>query len=384
MINKKCMKRLGIQNMNLIAMAVTTLFAGYLVITVLTFHFRPEIRNWRDSKSWSWPDHSDTAFGGIFMLDQIDPNQLNSQLAHAEDSIRQIREELKAKHNSKGAIMGGYEDFGFAVILRNRNSQELTRKIENLPSQKRLHDSVSALIKDLNASDSFSSAAETRLHELADRQSAMFKMLMDSALKTEQQDVDLHFLAMGNYSLDPDSKFFIRNKTYNLAYLKWDTIVRNGDTSISGHYLSKPLAVRYIPDRKKILIPVSKSGYDFWRVAIPVLGLLLAMCMAYVYIGLPIHILLSISSGYAFTEKNIRALHTITLVLVIHATLTIFLPYIIRAFYSRLIPRDFELPSLGNRIMDHVYMLLIAVVLLAIARAFKKGYRLQQEIELTV
>jgi len=75
-----------------------------------------------------------------------------------------------------------------------------------------------------------------------------------------------------------------------------------------------------------------------------------------------------------------------SIVLFIITLLTIFMPYVFRLFYQKIIPEEFTLtlPSLWQSVFNNLYMLLIAIALFIIGKAFQKGYKLQQEQDLTI
>ena len=49
-----------------------------------------------------------------------------------------------------------------------------------------------------------------------------------------------------------------------------------------------------------------------------------------------------------------------------------------------MIPDDFKMESLLQKIADNLVVLIIAVITFIIAKAFKKGYTLQYEQDLTI
>jgi len=100
--------------------------------------------------------------------------------------------------------------------------------------------------------------------------------------------------------------------------------------------------------------------------------------------GYPIQFLVRISKGKAFTEKNINGLKAITVLMFVYLIFSILLPFLIRFIFSKFIHPLFKPLSVYQLLSDKIVILFVLTIVFAIYLAFKKGYKLQQEQELTV
>jgi hypothetical protein len=384
------MKKIRLKRLSIIAIIIAAVVTLYFLIGILTFSISSESYSHSqatESSSWNMPDSSEnvSSFGGIFLYNQASDSMPHYKYQRIEDSIKGKKQELNNQNNSVEANFQGFQNIGIAAIAKQSSWTQLYKQIDSLPALKKLQDSSRAIMLGANTMHNDDSASLTlaRANEISERRSALLTRLMDSARKEHAKD-QLYFLGIGNFSLDNESRFFIQNGTYHLAYLSWDTVRTNGRVRVVGHYTSKPLQVRYAADNKRLLIPISKGLHDFLAVVnLVFLSLFMFVCV-YIFVGLPVHLLVTISRGRAFTEKNISAFRVMSTALFIISICSIIYPYVFRWWYRNIIPADFSLPSPASAIWDNAWPLLIALILFVIGKAFKKGYRLQQENELTV
>jgi len=195
----------------------------------------------------------------------------------------------------------------------------------------------------------------------------------------------VYCLTLNGYTTDHDNKFFIQNDKFYLAIVKWDRVrKRTFDSTKIGHYIRKEIPFRYSAEDEKIKIPISKKKYAFLNFLFTILYYASLFGMAFIFFGLPVQILIDISRGKAFTKSNIRRFKIMAWVLFSYALFKTFAPYIINFFYQRLIPEELRLEPIGYRIINILYLFLIAVALYIVGKAFQKGYSLQEEEELTV
>lgn len=273
---------------------------------------------------------NDTAFGGIFAHIQFNDSLPYYEYKRKEDSLNRITQAMK--FNNKGQI-GTSISMGFLGVC-------------------------------------------TMIDEVAD----------GGILEKEKPDKGKHYyLELVGYNLDRDTKFYIHNDTYNLAYAKWDSIRKGqfGSTKI-GHYESKQIKVRYASYNKSILIPISKKQYHFFIVSLNILIYLIIFFIAYIFIGLPIQILIRISKGDAFNGKNIQSFKMMSIVLFIYISVFTFGPYLLKFIFRKIIPTDFEFQFVSQTFLDNIYPCLTCLCLFFISKAFKKGYQLQKEQDLTI
>ena len=151
---------------------------------------------------------------------------------------------------------------------------------------------------------------------------------------------------------------------------------------MNGH--SKEINVAYLQDfNSSVLVPVSKSFYTGGRNFTFMLMALIGFALLYIFIALPINVLLNISRGKVFTQINLRDLHIIAYTSLGFFIVQMIMPYIVSLFFLKKIPA--ELTISFTRLFDSNWEIgLFGIVTLAIARAFAKGYKLQQEQDLTI
>jgi hypothetical protein len=188
-------------------------------------------------------------------------------------------------------------------------------------------------------------------------------------------------LSLPFYSVEPGfSTEFQDGKSY-LRYPVWDK--QTGNASATGHSATKEISVSYMPETNEILVPISEKKFFILRNIF--LGILFCFyfVMLYVIIGIPVNFLRNISRGKVFTQKNIRNLQVTASVLLGYFLLRMLAPYVVGLIYSSKIPSGFSI-SFSNLFWENCKTGLTGLIVLLIARAFAKGYKLQQEQDLTI
>lgn len=213
-----------------------------------------------------------------------------------------------------------------------------------------------------------------------------FTELIDN--KTEVWDTKnnkQYFLSLAGFELEEEVKFFIEKNTYNLVYLQWDTVGRKGENiERIGSYKRVAIPVRYSNADKKIFIPISANQFTAGYVVLLVLSVLMIAFILFVIFGYPIQFLIRVSKGQAFTEANVSGLRVTALLIFISFIVSVTFPFLIRLVFSSFIHPLFKPLKFWPQLYDHLPSLFLAVLVFAIYLAFKKGYKLQQEQELTV
>jgi hypothetical protein len=203
--------------------------------------------------------------------------------------------------------------------------------------------------------------------------------------ENEKATEKLYFIALKEYNLDEDSRFFIQNGTYNLAYVHWDKIKKTKEGEYrSGHYERKMIPVRYSAKNKTVFIPITNGQYNVISVGLSICLFAFLFFFVYVIIGLPIQVLVNIAKGKAFNRKNVHNLkliaHSITGLILLTTTMHYGVHYIFR---SR-IPADFQTTSFWSGASAWIPWIIAVVALFIIAKAFERGYNLQEEQNLTI
>lgn len=139
----------------------------------------------------------------------------------------------------------------------------------------------------------------------------------------------------------------------------------------------------WLPETKSILFPISNSVYKTGMICMIIIFIVASIALLYIFIGLPINVLVSISTGKVFTEVNIRSLYIMSYTLLGLLTFNLLMPHIAWLASFRRLPAGFYLPTIAM-ILDSWKMTLSVIAMFLIAKAFKKGLALQQEQELTI
>lgn len=209
-----------------------------------------------------------------------------------------------------------------------------------------------------------------------------FGMFGVQTTKGSPYESDKWYISLYGYHLkDPSSDFFINNGTYNLAVVKW--LTRTGDHR-EGIYERKQIPVRFNKSKDTILIPMSRAQYNVLSPIVSLLPLLLIGIFFYFLVGLPAVVLINISKGKAFSEKNIAMLNTSTMAMLVYTLVAIFIPYIIRLAFQSRIPGDFTQVSFADAIFDNLGNIIVCIAFFLITKAFKRGYKLQEDQDLTI
>jgi len=362
----------------IIAVAITSFFI-YLRISI-TGSTGPFSMDW----SISLPDE-DTAFGGLFYDPEI---SINDTIPHYEyrskvDSLKRISDEKQLSNKSFGSGIS-YGAFGFSFI--NKEWGIVPDSIfKKDPMIKLMDDSLNTINKKwalyYNNSDSIRKFKEM-LGEIMWRYNVRNNEILH---ERDSKGQKLYYISLSGYNADHDIKFFVQNEKYNLAYVKWDSVIkRKFDSTQVGHYERKQIPVRYSTDEKKVLIPISNKKYIFLNSLSTILYYVFLFSMTFILFGLPVQILIDISRGKAFTKNNINRFKVMALVLLVYTVLKILAPYILNFIYRKQIPDELQLEPFHYGVINNLYLFLIAIALFIIGKAFQKGYNLQEEEELTV
>ncbi len=350
--------------------------AGILLI-IYIFNNTKGVQS-NESYSINLPD-TDTAMGGIFSSLHVEDSTPYYIYKKREDSFNRVKQIREMRNN--GNAMGGFSSGGIGVYYLNKKiSSELPFQPFNPGDIV-----IKSFIDSLNKVYPKPSAEESEaIDELINKKlNAQATYRMDSINK-ELEKEKLYYFKLSGYELkDYNTQFYIADDKYHLAYVKWDKQAAN-KLNKQGHYESKQIKVRYASERKSILIPISKKTYTILNVTIWAFGFLTGALILYFFFGLPIRLLINISKGRAFTERNIQMLNQISLFAFIISFFAILSPYIFRVIFWQFIPGDFKMESILQKISDNLVVLIIAVITFIIAKAFKKGYILQYEQDLTI
>jgi hypothetical protein len=202
---------------------------------------------------------------------------------------------------------------------------------------------------------------------------------------TKKAEQAAYYFVIEQCELDHDVTFFVQNNTYNLAYQKIDSVKHSGsDSTAYCHYERKQIKARYAAKEKRLLIPISSKAYNLYTSFFSIVGYILLIAMFYVFIGLGLKIVVSISQSQAFTLANIRRFKIMSFALGAYIMLSCLMPLLLKTLFSSYFIKEFSLPSFWRLLVENIFTLFFAVALFIISQAFKRGYKLQQEQDLTI
>ena len=366
--------------------------AALIIATVFTiskfFHFKILITESTGPFPLDWSidiPEGDTAFGGLFADPEVNDSLPHYTYRRLEDSLKKIYADKQLENRS---VTGNGRNVGVIGVHSARKTWKNWEKLPLDSLSKLMMDSLTRIDEKFINQHNTDSLKNYRdeIGEIMWRYNVRQNKLVQE--KNKAPDIYQYYFGLNGYDLNRENegtKFFIDNGKFYLAYVKWDSVIkREFDSTKTGHYERKQIKVRYNADDKRILIPITYKKYKLIYGIIEILFYLNIFLFAYFFIGLPVGILINIGKGEAFNAKNIKGFKTMALVLFIYAGIITMAPFIVRFFFRHLIPDNFEILPLQWRLTNNLYLFLIAIGLFIVGKAFQRGYKLQQEQDLTV
>lgn len=323
---------------------------------------------------------SDTAFNGLFYQPFLNDSLPHNVYTRIADSVKNVKEDKELKNRSIpigfsiGMLGVGYvHDYSFHTNSKYAFNDAVYKKYIDSCNQ------MLELINKKNTDSASILRYQKQEQDFLQKASNRFRFVSDSLRNTIEKK---YYFTLQGYKLDENAKFFIEKNKYYLAFVVWDKILDNDKKH--GHYERKEIAVRYSEQEKKILIPLTPKQYSLVSILLNALSWIYMATYAFFVIGLPLQIILSISNGKAFTRKNIVRLNLITVFLLVVALLLSFLPSIIHIIFSKYIDLAFSKPTVWQTTIQNLSLYIYSAIAFVLNVAFRKGYKLQQEQELTV
>lgn len=203
--------------------------------------------------------------------------------------------------------------------------------------------------------------------------------------KNKKQFRNKYFFVLKDYTLGNNTFFKIDKGKYFVRNFKWE---KSGQ-GIKGTPTDVESKVRFAhtneyPRRETyLLVPVSPSLYNFLYVAFKILQILVAMFLLWAVIILPAQTLYNIALGRVFTKQNIGNIRYAGWTIIIVSVLPIFFNWIFLLAMGNAIPKGLYFPTLLY-LNDNKGFLITGVAFLLLGEAFKNGYKLQLEQDLTI
>jgi Protein of unknown function (DUF2975) len=349
------------------AIVLSLLLAGFLYYSIHNMKgISYSTSSISDGSSIEFPE-SDTAFGGLLYTPFINDSIPHYRYKRINDSIQDVKKSLTLESNRSftGYEVGFVGAFKYKPNKRNKLFKAFVDSLDKLSIlQSTSKDSVNR------------SAIQKRIDSL---KSAFY------VTENDEETTTSYCISLSNYNLKEDAKFFVQNNSYYLAYVNWDSAkVGSNMYVMHGHYARKQIAIMYSEAQNKIYIPVTKREYTFTNIIVNIWGIFLLICSILTMLILPIFILVAISRGNAFTHRNIFGLKIITYSFVFFTISKISEPFILHFIFKSKIPTELQRMNFREILNDSFPFVILSIILFLILKAFQKGYKLQQEQDLTV
>ena len=201
-----------------------------------------------------------------------------------------------------------------------------------------------------------------------------------------------YFISLNRFYLEMDHSTFRRNDT---TFLKYPVITERDTINkrISGHYETKPLLidVQDLSDKvnnahdqkRELLIRVSQTQYTWYFIIMIPIAILLILMFLWGVILQTIRILEDIANQDVFRKKTYRRLYIITICLWGSVLIRIIMSYILKIYFDAYIDKAFYL-RFSDFLSESTSYILFGFITFCLAYAFRKGYQLQQDQNLTI
>jgi hypothetical protein len=193
-----------------------------------------------------------------------------------------------------------------------------------------------------------------------------------------------YYLRLNGYTLRPNSFFKIEKDKNFVRNFTW---TQEGNMSVgNGKDIETRfrLAVGGYPGMQTaLLMPVSKQAYSFLKTMFYIIFTPLILFFIWAVFILPGLTLYRIAMGKVFIYKNIRNLRIAGISVIIIVLLPVIFNLIFQLIMKQQLPEGIYFP-VGASINQNKGWLIAGISFLVIAEAFKSGYKLQQEQDLTI
>jgi hypothetical protein len=201
-----------------------------------------------------------------------------------------------------------------------------------------------------------------------------------------------YYIGLNGYYLKMDHSTFRKNDT---TFLKYPVITKRDTLNkrISGHFETKPLLVDVndlsdkieVPykEKRELLIRVSKNQYWSYMLIIAPIGILSLLFVLWGIILQSIRVLEDIANQEAFKKKTYKKLYIITISFWSIVLIQLMMSYALHFYFKSYIDQAFYL-RFTDFFSNHLTNILGGFITFCLAYAFRKGYQLQQDQNLTI
>jgi len=202
----------------------------------------------------------------------------------------------------------------------------------------------------------------------------------DSCMNVDEKSIrSKKFISFAGFVLKRNASFRIEGNDY---------IIDRLPSGEGGHLEQEKIGVRLAApaDNSKgltLLVPISASAFNVLEIVLYILFMIAVVAGVWIFIRLPIRVLINIGYGKPFLVQNIRDLNLVGWGIIVTYVGAALLPKLIELLLSSRIPSAIYFPF-WSTLYDNRGGLFFGIAVLILAKAFKQGYKLQQEQDLTV
>jgi hypothetical protein len=203
-----------------------------------------------------------------------------------------------------------------------------------------------------------------------------------------RNDTTEYYLKLEQYLPYPEVEFYERENRNYFKKVVWDKKGVEGNSKHwVGHHVSEPTPVKFVETSDdsgsgEVLIPTSKLMHDIVEalaIASMILGIAISLYIFYNFLKL----LIRIAKGKIFVEENLQVLFHIAWFLIALGVVSVLTQTVFYFVFKSDIPNVLRF-QFAEVLQKSSGLLIIGLLVLLLARIFKRGYELQSEQELTV
>src|SRR5688572_548388 len=205
----------------------------------------------------------------------------------------------------------------------------------------------------------------------------------DSCMNADEKTSNRkYFVSFKGFVLKQDTRFFIEGNNYKIEKFIPEKTAGN---VIRGRTEQKKVNFRLSkPDPGEkgltLMVPVKHDLFNGVKI---VMYIILGICLilgTWLFIILPVRVLVNITNGKPFLEKNFKFLNQTGWGIIGACLILILVPKLFQWMLP--LPEEIYYP-IWSSVVDYRWLIFLGIVVLMIANAFREGYKLQQEQDLT-
>jgi hypothetical protein len=175
---------------------------------------------------------------------------------------------------------------------------------------------------------------------------------------------DIYYISLGGYAIRSNTSFYINGNEYLLE--------KNGEIQKTGVRLTHP---GHNGKGVNVLVPVSFGNFELLQYLFffGILGAFTAWLLF--FYRYPVRVMINISKGQPFIKQNITYLNYTGWAVIITCLAATIIPTLIRLCLSSRIPAAIYYPF-WSAFMDMKWGIFIGILVLMLAKAFRRGYKI--------